>query len=117
MRANNPLVRKIRFRGTTGFMTAVRVISHYSGNIRINYLPCTRCLDELPFLMLWNCNKDTPKPFWTDDKCLTLLCQHVQLRFVKHMDRIKYVGLILNVLYHFPFCMACLVHHPDLPTV
>ena len=53
----------------------------------------------------------------TDDKCLTPLCQHVQLPFVQHMERIKHAGLIMNILFQFPVCVAYLDHLPDLQSV
>ena len=37
-------------------------------------------------------------PLVFDDGYLTPLYQDLQLNFIQHMDRIKYVGLILNVL-------------------
>ena len=55
--------------------------------------------------------------FLSDDAYLTLLCQHVQLSFVKHMGKIKHVVLMLNVSYQLPVFLAWLVHHPDLPSV
>ena len=33
-------------------------------------------------------------------------CQHVKSLFIKHMDKIKNVGLILKVSYHLPLFMA-----------
>ena len=36
--------------------------------------------------------------FVIDDACFMPLCQHVQFRFIQHMDIIKHVGLMLKVL-------------------
>ena len=45
------------------------------------------------------------KAFVIYDACLTPLCQHVQLLFVQHMDRIKHVALILK--FFVPFASLC----------
>ena len=57
--------------------------------------------------MLWDSNEDATKTlFFIDDTYVTPLCQHVQLPFVQHMDRIKDVALIMKFLFQFPVCVA-----------
>ena len=46
-----------------------------------------------------------------DDTCLTPFFQHVQFPLVQHIDIIKNVCLIMNVLCELPVCVALLVHH------
>ena len=65
--------------------------------------------------MLCNSNGDTISVI--DDKCLTPLCKNVQLPFVQHTERIKHVGLILDVLCQFPVCVAYVFYRTDLPSV
>ena len=80
--------------------------------------PCTMYIDEVHFLLLWDSKNIYHKnPIVNDDTCLIHLCQHVQLTFVQHTDRIKNVGLIMNILFQFPVCVAYLVHLPDLQSV
>ena len=86
--------------------------------MRRNYFSGTRYVDEVPFFMLWEYNKDATKTFFViDDAYLTPLCQYVQLPFLQIMDRIKHLGLMLKVLCQLLVCVTYWVHLPDLPSV
>ena len=49
--------------GRAVYANELEKVSSYTTSCEKNYFPCTKYLDEVSFLILWNYNKDTQKPF------------------------------------------------------